>query len=98
MPANAETPIGTCQPEDFGWSAVHLQHARSREDVSEQAKPRARRRKGQAIRCRQAQCPENGGERMTYSRPHSFVSARGRLQNSSQLKPSVTATSTANAT
>ena len=29
--ANAGTPVGTCQSEDFGWSAVHLQHARCRD-------------------------------------------------------------------
>src|SRR6185369_10113049 len=29
--ANTRTPVGACQPEDFGWSAVHFQHARSRD-------------------------------------------------------------------
>jgi hypothetical protein len=29
--ANAGTAVGACQSEDFGWSAVHLQHARSRD-------------------------------------------------------------------
>src|ERR1700722_13274532 len=28
--ANAGLPVGTCQPEDLGWPAVHLQDARSR--------------------------------------------------------------------
>lgn len=29
--ANAGTRVGSCKSKDLGWSAVHLQHARSRD-------------------------------------------------------------------
>ena len=76
--ANTGTPVGACQPEDFGWSAVHFQHARSRDKtLGSRAEPRARHRVRRALRWQQAQCAEIGGERRACSRPCSFVVSAG---------------------
>ena len=97
--ANAETPIGTCQPEDFGWSAVHLQHARSRDKTFRSRRSPARglgKDRQYAGSKRRAQ-KTAAREKLAHDLVPS-LSARGRLENSSQLKPRVTTTSIANAT
>src|ERR1700682_5006719 len=96
--ANAGTPVRTCQSEDFGWSAVHLQHARSRDKTlgSRRNPARGIGEDGQYAGSKRSAQKSAAREGLAHDLAPSS-SARGRLENSSHasemLKPRVAMTS-----
>jgi hypothetical protein len=100
--ANAGTPVGTCQSENFGWSALHLQHARSGDKTlgSRRSPARGIGEDGQYAGSKRSAQKSAAREGLAHDIALS-LSARGRLENSSHaspmLKPRVATTSITNA-
>src|SRR6267142_3245440 len=101
--ADTGTPVRTCQSEDFGWSAVHLQHARSRDKTLGKRRSPARGigQDGQRARGKRSVQKPAARDGLAHD-PAPSSSARGRRENSSNasptLKPRVATTTIANAT